>query len=112
MPSDTDLHIGKRLFRRRRVLGLTQKCVAERIGVKFQQIQKYECGGSTIAACRVWQLAEALEVSVNYFYDGLPGAPLDDAPPAPSPTVSGPTVSGPSRAAHALSGERHILAAV
>jgi transcriptional regulator with XRE-family HTH domain len=80
MPSNADLHIGKRLFRRRRLLGLTQKAVADKIGVKFQQIQKYECGGSTIAACRVWQLAEALEVSVNYFYDDLPGEPLDHAP--------------------------------
>jgi transcriptional regulator with XRE-family HTH domain len=40
-------------------------------GVRFQQIQKYECGANRISAARLWQLSEALEVPVGYFYDGL-----------------------------------------
>ena len=41
------------------------------MGVRFQQIQKYECGANRISAARLWQLAEALESPVSYFYDGL-----------------------------------------
>lgn len=71
MTSDIDLHLGKRLRRRRRILGLTQQQLASNVGVRFQQIQKYECGANRISAARLWSLAEALEVPVNYFYDGL-----------------------------------------
>ena len=71
MGNDIDLHLGKRLRRRRRLLGLTQQQLADAVGVRFQQIQKYECGANRISAARLWRLAEALEVPVGYFYDGL-----------------------------------------
>ncbi len=71
MGADIDLHLGKRLRRRRRLLGLTQQQVAEVVGIRFQQIQKYECGANRISAARLWQLAQALDVPVSYFYDGL-----------------------------------------
>jgi transcriptional regulator with XRE-family HTH domain len=71
MSNDIDVYLGKRLRRRRRLLGLTQQQLAGAVGVRFQQIQKYECGANRISAARLWQLAEALEVPVGYFYDGL-----------------------------------------
>ena len=71
MGNDIDLHLGKRLRRRRRLLGLTQQQLADSVGVRFQQIQKYECGANRISAARLWRLSEALEVPVGYFYDGL-----------------------------------------
>jgi len=71
MGNDIDVHLGKRLRRRRRLLGLTQQQLAAVVGVRFQQIQKYECGANRISAARLWQLSEALEVPVGYFYDGL-----------------------------------------
>ena len=71
MGNDIDVHLGKRLRRRRRLLGLTQQQLAGACGVRFQQIQKYECGANRISAARLWQLSEALEVPVGYFYDGL-----------------------------------------
>jgi transcriptional regulator with XRE-family HTH domain len=71
MANDIDLHLGKRLRRRRRLLGLTQQQVATAVGIRFQQIQKYECGANRISAARLWELSEALEVPVSYFYDGL-----------------------------------------
>ena len=74
MATDIDLHLGKRLRRRRRLLGLTQQQLADSVGIRFQQIQKYECGANRISASRLWQLAEALQSPVNYFYDGLAGA--------------------------------------
>lgn len=71
MGNDIDVHLGKRLRRRRRLLGLTQQQLAGSVGVRFQQIQKYECGANRISAARLWSLSEALEVPVGYFYDGL-----------------------------------------
>jgi transcriptional regulator with XRE-family HTH domain len=78
MGNDIDLHLGKRLRRRRRLLGLTQQQLAAAVGVRFQQIQKYECGANRISAARLWSLAEALEVPVSYFYDGLAKASRED----------------------------------
>jgi transcriptional regulator with XRE-family HTH domain len=78
MATDIDLHLGKRLRRRRRLLGLTQQQLAVAVGIRFQQIQKYECGANRISAARLWQLAEALETPVGYFYDGLAEAAARD----------------------------------
>ena len=69
---DIDLHIGRRLRARRRTLGLSQPQLAEAVGVKFQQIQKYECGEDRISAARLWALCQALKAPVDYFYEGLP----------------------------------------
>jgi len=83
MATDIDLHLGRRLRRRRRLLGLTQQQLANQVGIRFQQIQKYECGANRISAARLWQLAEALESPVSYFYDGLAEAlERKDTPPA------------------------------
>ncbi len=74
MGDNLDEHLGKRLFQRRRFMGLTQQQLGEAVGVRFQQIQKYECGANRISAARLWQIARALQTSVDYFFDGL-GAP-------------------------------------
>jgi transcriptional regulator with XRE-family HTH domain len=71
MGDEIDIHIGKRARRRRRLLGLTQEQVAGACGVRFQQIQKYECGANRISAARIWRLARALDVPVGYFFEGL-----------------------------------------
>jgi transcriptional regulator with XRE-family HTH domain len=71
MIDDIDEHLGRRLRRRRRLLGLTQQDLATACGVRFQQIQKYECAANRMSAARVWQLAAVLEVPVSYFYEGL-----------------------------------------
>jgi transcriptional regulator with XRE-family HTH domain len=71
MAAEIDLHLGRRLRRRRRLLGLTQQQLAVQVGVRFQQVQKYECGANRISAARLWELAEALATPISYFYDGL-----------------------------------------
>lgn len=68
---EIDLHLGRKLRRRRKLLGLTQQELAGACGVRFQQIQKYECAANRMSAARLWQLAEALETPISYFYDGL-----------------------------------------
>ena len=71
MANAIDFHLGRRLRRRRRLLGLTQQELAASVGVRFQQIQKYECGANRISASRLYELSRALSVPVQYFYDGL-----------------------------------------
>lgn len=71
MANDIDIHVGKRLRRRRRLLGMTQHQLAVAIGIRFQQIQKYECGANRITASRLYELAVALTVPVGYFFEGL-----------------------------------------
>lgn len=71
MPSEIDLHIGKRLRRRRILMGLTQQQLGEAIGVRFQQIQKYECAANRITAARLYKLCIAMGVPTNYFFEGL-----------------------------------------
>lgn len=75
MGDDIDVYIGKRLRRRRRILGMTQQHLAESIGVRFQQIQKYECGSNRITAAKLYRLASALTVPTNYFFEGWKTTP-------------------------------------
>lgn len=94
MGSNIDVHLGKRLRRRRRLLGLTQQQLAGACGVRFQQIQKYECGANRISAARLWQLSEALEVPVGYFYDGLTDAAQREQALGEGPGEAGGEVLG------------------
>lgn len=71
MTNAIDLHVGKHLRRRRRLLGLTQQALAEQVAIRFQQIQKYECGANRVSASRLFELSEALSVPVQHFYEGL-----------------------------------------
>ena len=50
---------------------MTQQQLAERVGIKFQQIQKYETGANRVSASRLWEIAEALDVPAAYFFEGL-----------------------------------------
>ena len=94
MGSNIDVHLGKRLRRRRRLLGLTQQQLAGACGVRFQQIQKYECGANRISAARLWQLSAALEVPVGYFYDGLADAAQREQALGEGPGEAGGEVLG------------------
>ncbi len=73
MVHPVDLHVGRRLRARRRLLGLTQETLANSVDIRFQQIQKYESGANRISASRLWSLAKALDVPVSYFFDGMNG---------------------------------------
>jgi transcriptional regulator with XRE-family HTH domain len=68
-----DIHIGQRVRHRRWLLGMTQQQLADIVGIRFQQIQKYETGANRISAARLWDLAQALKIQVPYFYAGLAG---------------------------------------
>jgi len=53
---------------------MTQQQLAQAVGIRFQQIQKYESGANRVSASRLWDLARALEMPVSFFFDGLESA--------------------------------------
>jgi len=71
MTHPVDVHVGKRVRHRRWMVGMTQQQLAEKVGIKFQQIQKYETGMNRISASRLWDIAETLDVPVGFFFEGL-----------------------------------------
>ncbi len=71
MTHPVDVHVGKRVRHRRWLIGMTQQQLAEQVGIKFQQIQKYETGANRVSASRLWDIADALEVPVSFFFEGL-----------------------------------------
>ncbi|WP_424940807.1 helix-turn-helix domain-containing protein [Aliiroseovarius sp. S253] len=71
MKHPVDIHVGKRIRHRRWMVGMTQQQLAEKVGIKFQQIQKYETGMNRVSASRLWDMAAALSVPVNFFFEGL-----------------------------------------
>lgn len=71
MPHPVDVHVGTRIRHRRWLIGMTQQQLAEAVGIKFQQIQKYETGANRVSASRLWDIAEALEVDIAFFFEGL-----------------------------------------
>jgi len=71
MKHPVDVHVGKRVRHRRWMVGMTQQQLGEIVGIKFQQIQKYETGMNRVSASRLWDIAAALEVSISFFFEGL-----------------------------------------
>lgn len=73
MKHPVDVHVGSRIRQRRWMTGMTQQQLAERVGIKFQQIQKYETGMNRVSASRLWDISEALDSPVAFFFEGLDG---------------------------------------
>ena len=71
MAHPVDLHVGKRIRHRRWIVGITQQQLAEKVGIKFQQIQKYESGANRVSASRLWDISETLAVSISFFFEGI-----------------------------------------
>ncbi len=67
-----DVHVGSRVRLRRMLLGISQEKLGERLGLTFQQVQKYEKGVNRIGASRLFDLARVLGVSIEYFYEDAP----------------------------------------
>ena len=71
-PDKTDVHIGKRLRMQRLALGLSQTDVAKRLGITFQQIQKYERGVNRVGAGRLQEMANLFRVTPAFFFEDGP----------------------------------------
>jgi transcriptional regulator with XRE-family HTH domain len=71
-PDAIDIQVGGRVRMRRLMLDMSQEQLAARLGVSFQQVQKYEKGYNRIGAGRLQQIAEALQVPVGFFFEEFP----------------------------------------
>jgi transcriptional regulator with XRE-family HTH domain len=69
-PDLIDVEVGQRIRIQRLAAGLSQSELAERIGVTFQQVQKYEKGTNRVGAGRLTKIARVLDVPVGSFFDG------------------------------------------
>ncbi|MBA3323787.1 MAG: helix-turn-helix transcriptional regulator [Rhodobacteraceae bacterium] len=83
MRHPVDVHVGKRVRHRRWMVGMTQQQLGDIVGIKFQQIQKYETGMNRISASRLWDIAQALDVSISFFFEGVDSEASSDAPAGP-----------------------------
>ncbi|MCV0427249.1 MAG: helix-turn-helix domain-containing protein [Roseibium sp.] len=85
---DVDVYVGKRIRARRINLGETQEGLGRKLGVSFQQIQKYERGANRVSASRLLTFAKVLSVPVTFFYEGAPGTEKLLVPVAGSEAIS------------------------
>ncbi len=71
-PDPVDTHVGRRLKARRVGLRISQTDIGKKLGITFQQIQKYENGSNRVGASNLFKLADALKVNVSYFFEDMP----------------------------------------
>lgn len=69
--SDIDTVVGRRIKARRQAMRMTQTQLADKIGVTFQQVQKYENGTHRVSAARLWQISDVFQVPITYFFEGV-----------------------------------------
>ena len=73
-PDPVDVHVGKRVRKRRLDLGMSQLGLGDSVGLTQQQVMKYERGINRISASKLWAIAHLFEVPIEWFFEGLKGA--------------------------------------
>ena len=71
-PNSVDIYVGNRVRLRRRQLQYSQQFLASKLGLTFQQLQKYEKASNRISASRLFDISLALDVSMDYFFENMP----------------------------------------
>ncbi len=92
MKHHVDVHVGQRIRRRRWMVGMTQQQLGEAVGIKFQQIQKYETGMNRVSASRLYEISKALDVPVAFFFEAV------DEPANENETADGTNVEAVDKA--------------
>lgn len=77
-PNPTDKYVGSRVRMRRLMLEMSQEKLGQKLGLTFQQVQKYEKGTNRIGASRLQHISQILKVPVSFFFDGALGKQADD----------------------------------
>jgi transcriptional regulator with XRE-family HTH domain len=78
--NDVDSHVGARIRARRVEMSMSQTNVADRLGLTFQQVQKYERGYNRVSASRLYDLTEILDVDIAYFFEGFKDTEIPESP--------------------------------
>jgi transcriptional regulator with XRE-family HTH domain len=76
-PDATDAGVGEKIRTQRLLRGLSQTDLGKKVGITFQQIQKYEKGVNRVGAGRLHRIAEALGVPVSFFFEGAQGMSIE-----------------------------------
>ena len=84
VPDPIDVHVGGQIRTRRLLLGMNQEELAQRLGLTFQQVQKYESGANRVSASRLWEIAAILTMPIAYFF------PLDQGQHRPNEQLQRP----------------------
>ena len=71
MPHPVDIHVGSRLRALRTRRGLSQTNLADKLGLTFQQVQKYESGANRISASKLFAISRITGMTPDYFFEGL-----------------------------------------
>lgn len=69
--STIDKHIGHQLRKIRKKRGLTLLAVSSKVGISYQQIQKYELADTKISASTLYKLAKLYDVDIKSFFEGI-----------------------------------------
>ena len=73
-----DIFVGMKVRQRRRHLKVSQQELAGSVGIKFQQIQKYETGTNRISASKLWDISKQRDTTVSYFFEGAEDLPQEN----------------------------------
>src|ERR1700682_4978749 len=68
-PNSADIQIGESIRTHRLIVGMSQSDLARRLGVSFQQIQKYEKGTNRVGAGRLPQIAKIFDIPIGALFD-------------------------------------------
>lgn len=92
IPNPIDSHAGARVRMRRMMVNMSQSDLGNRVGITFQQIQKYEKGTNRMGSSRLQQFAEIMGVPVGFFFEGAPSHGLTK-PGGSAPDITGQFMS-------------------
>ena len=106
MPHPTDIHVGRKVREARAAKGMSQEQLGKLLGVSFQQVQKYEKGTNRIGGSRLWDISQAVECPVSYFFEGLEDGGTGSFKPAPRRTIE---LAGRIEAIHSVAVRKQVL---
>lgn len=79
-PNPIDIHVGKRIKLRREILGMSQEKLAAKLGLTFQQVQKYERATNRVGASRLWDISQSLDVPIDFFFENMDHSTIKQSP--------------------------------
>lgn len=73
-----DAEVGQSIRQHRKNAKMTLQGLADRLGIAYQQVQKYETGVNRVGAGRLMEIAEILAIPVASFFDAS-HAPIEES---------------------------------
>ncbi len=70
-PHPVDVHVGSCIHTRRKLLGMSQTALGDKLGLTFQQVQKYERGANRVGSSRLFEISRILDVPISFFFEDM-----------------------------------------